>query len=217
LFPSVLYSGQFAKKTYAIEADPVAYATLEYNVGLNHEYEWSSQIHIESICISQPSDAGFMKMQSNTAGNSCSLIGDNVIEACGLVEHEWKVYCYTLPYVFAHWNIRLSPEQPIFIKMDIESYEYDLLPSLYDWLIEVESSARPTIFVSFHPQLRECPKEQLKLILRVFKLFRKVSCHGDKRPLLITNLTAFEEFENMLLVNECLFSSTYSDFVVSNR
>ena len=110
-------------------------------------------------------------MRSNTAGNSCSLIGDNVIEACGLVEHEWEVYCYTLPYIFARWNIRLSSEQPIFIKMDIESYEYDLLPSLNDWLVDVESTARPTIFVSFHPQLRKCPEEKLKLILQTFTVF----------------------------------------------
>ena len=215
--PTVLYHAQFAKRVFAIEADPHAYASLERNLALNSDQAWSHKVSPASVCVSTPNDVGLMTMKSAEAGNSCSSLGDNVEWACGAVKQEWQVQCYTLPYLFAKWGVTIGGPQssPVFIKIDIESYECALVPSFYDWL--VGETFLPTIFVSFHPQITLCDEEQLHGVLKVFKLFQHVSCDAGKRPLKLSSSTTFKQFQDKLIANSCFQSQQFSDFLLQGR
>jgi len=213
--PTIFYTAQIAKRVIAIEADPHAFASLERNLALNAGQAWSSKVTLESVCVSTPNDTGVMTMKSADAGNSCSSLGENVEWACGGVKEEWQVRCYTLPYLFAQRGITIDPRSPVFIKVDIESYECALIPSFYDWL--VGEKFLPTIFVSFHPQITLCDEEQLRGVMKVLKLYEHVSCEAGKRPLKLSPTNSFGDFQEQLIANGCFQSSEYSDFVLNGR
>jgi len=150
-------------------------------------------------------------MKSSGAGNSGSGVGNRVFSA---TSQEWSVNGYSLPYLFGMWGVQLKHD-PVFIKIDIESYECSLVPSFYDWFRE--EAVLPTIFVSFHPQIEPCTRSQMEKVLEVFKLFEQVTCKDDKEVLDITPDTTFDEFEEMLDNANCLTNKDNSDFVLSGR
>ena len=127
--PTILYHAQLSKRSYGMEADPVAYATLESNVKLNPQLP----ITIVPACVSNPQDAGIVKMKG-VPGNSMSGMTDKKAWHAKVGRHAtatWKVQCYTLPTLMDGWRINLEA-QPVLIKIDIESYECKLFPSFYD-------------------------------------------------------------------------------------
>jgi hypothetical protein len=183
--PTLLYHGQFSLRSFGIEADPVAFATVEYNVELNKKMypHWGNKITIDSGCISSEQDVGRMTMRAGIVpGASVSGIGNKVFNDPGEKSVTWKVQCRTLYDVFEnYWGIR-KPYTDVFIKIDIESYECKLVPSFYDWL--KDEKYLPKMFISFHPQIESCTDEDFEGVLKVLKLYDHVKV-GNVRELSI--------------------------------
>jgi FkbM family methyltransferase len=193
--PTLLYHAQLSKHSYGIEADPVAYATAEYNVELNRKAnpKWGKRITLESTCVSSPEDVGSLTMTAGRKpGMSMSGIGNKVVKPSHV---KWKVQCHTLPSIFDHWGIS-KPYKDHFIKIDVESYECRLIPSFHDWL--KDEQYLPTLFISFHPQIEDCDEEGWKGAFKTFQLYEYVACNDDEKVLPITRDTTFAQFQDML-------------------
>lgn len=185
--PTLLYHGQLSRHSFGIEADPVAYATLETNVQLNPNLP----VSIAPACISAPQDVG-LRLMKGKPGASMSGISEK------LAVHStsgWKVQCSTLPTMLDRWGIDLEA-QPVMIKIDVESYECQLIPSFYDWLKRVRRL--PTIYVSFHPQISDCAVAQWASILKVFQLYKTVLSHCGSIKLQITEDTSLLDLQRSL-------------------
>ncbi|CAJ1945576.1 unnamed protein product [Cylindrotheca closterium] len=182
--PTVLYHSQLSRRSYGIEADPVAYATLEANVRLNPQLP----ITIVPACVSTPEDAGLMRMKGNP-GDSMSGITDKLAAHASM---GWKVQCYDLPTLLDEWNINVE-SQAVLIKVDVESYECKLIPSIYDWLRG--KKRLPILYISFHPQINDCSNDEWDSVLKVFRLYKRVSSHGGMEELPLKNYATFEDFQ----------------------
>lgn len=170
--PTILYGSKLAGQVYGIEGDPVAYAEAKINVQANR----AKNIHLQPGCVATHSQ--IMTMRSAAAGNSCSGLG-NV--SCGTAAVAWNVQCYTLPYLFHTWNIKLNNKT--FIKIDIESYECQLLPSLLSWLLH--TSSKPTLHIAMHSQISTCAAQEYDSITKLAYSYKTVWCgkHLEKNTL----------------------------------
>ena len=184
--PTLLYHGQFSKRSYGIEADPVAYSVAEFNVDLNSKLnpEWGRRISVESACVGRPEDVGFLTMKAGgrrgKASQSMSGINDGkVAKDAGGKAATWQVQCYTLPTIFDFWGLA-KPYKDVFIKIDIESYECKLIPSLHDWL--KDEMFLPKMFLNYHSQsVADCTDEEWKGLLQVLKLYDHVRIGSDSK------------------------------------
>ena len=69
------------------------------------------------------------------------------------------------------YKMAIPASKETFIKVDVESYECELIPSWFDWMNDLRE--KPTLFVSFHGHnVRCCTKEQYDKILSFSKLFK---------------------------------------------
>lgn len=179
--PTLLFHGQFSKRSIGMEADPVAYAVVDHNVELNrkHNPTWAKRISVDSGCIARPEDVGKVVMKAGTGpGESTSGIGESVFRAKRGNAIKWEVQCYTLPDLFDnYWGIS-RPYTNVFLKIDVETYECKLVPSFYDWLIH--EAHRPVMYISFHPQISECTDEEYSGVLKFFGLYDHVSFGGEE-------------------------------------
>lgn len=174
--PTLLYHGQYSRRSFGIEADPVAFAVAEYNIELNRKWNstWADRVTLDSACISRPEDVGNMTMKAAKApGASMSGIGDKLARK---QNGSWTVRCYTLPDIFEnYWGIH-KPYKDVFIKIDIESYECKLIPSFYDWLKDEEYL--PKMYISFHREIEFCKDDEWEGILKVLRLYHHVKLDG---------------------------------------
>ena len=198
--PTLLYHGQYSKRSLGIEADPVAYSVAEYNVDLNKKLnpEWGRRVSVESACVSRPEDVGILTMRAGGrkggggAGQSMSGISEKVSQDLGDKAASWQVQCYTLPDIFDFWGLD-KPYKDVFIKIDIESYECKLIPSFYDWL--KDETFLPKMFLNYHSQsIDDCTDEEWKGLLKVLKLYDHVTINGDRTVLELDKKTTFKEF-----------------------
>ncbi len=137
--PTALYAAQLAKQAYAFEPDPVAYRELEANLRLNKNAEWASRLAIYNEAIA--SSNGTIKLGSRAGG------GDSMTSTLFLDKDvNWEVEAITLEQ-FIESN-KLQNEK-LFIKMDIEGAEYDVIPRLKG----VFHKHNVTLFLSMHPHL----------------------------------------------------------------
>ncbi len=136
--PTTLYGSQLAKKTYAFEPDPVAYKELKENVELNKEYSWYSNINIYNKAVYY-SEGKIRMGNKKSTGNSMSSI---------LFSEEdisWEIECIMLEKLVKDEKLSNSN---LFIKMDIEGGEYNLIPRLTKFF----KNHNITLFLSTHPQ-----------------------------------------------------------------
>lgn len=141
-------------------------------------------------------DGAMVEMHSHSAGNSCSGLG---VIGCGESAVRWSVTAFTLPDLFAHW--RIAANEHVFIKMDVESYECELLPSFFSWFSRLPR--KPTLYVSMHSQVANCTAEQYSNIAKLFKLYNVQYCVGSRQPVFMpsTNLTISCLIDEILLTD----------------
>lgn len=115
-----------------------------------------------------------MSMMTSEPGNSCSGVG-KVIITCGNSEKlfKWKVNAYSLPNIMHAYSI--PSKRSTFIKIDIESFECQLLPSWRNWLSDLGKN-KPTLYISFHSQIVRCLDEEYIAISEIAKMYKKNSC-----------------------------------------
>ena len=241
--PTMLYHAQLSRRSYGIEADPMAHQEFVYNMNLNPS---NNNMWLEGVAVTAPQDVGVLNVQSQNLGNSQILLGTNQNSDATTGQNpagsnkSVMVRGYTLPYILAHWDVHVMTDK-IFLKMDIESYECRLVPTFHEWLQTAAQLAHRhdesnnnnnnnihnthfhetrtvapilTILVSFHPQIRPCTKEQMRGVLETMKLFQYVSCNQDNHVLPIRRQTTLEDLEGMLDDAGCLSDEANSDFVL---
>lgn len=179
--PTLLFHAHFSKRSFGIEADPVAFAVLQSNVRLNKNL--SANIALDAGAIGVANHR--VKMYSANAGNSCSGLG---AVGCGAPKYQWLVATYTLQYMFDIHGIDVS--NSTFIKIDVESYECELvsslclcrpykkysiqLPRLQLWLKHARS--KPTILVAMHARISKCSEDALIGIADLIKSYKQAKC-----------------------------------------
>lgn len=193
--PTLLFHGSFSRRSFGIEADPVAYAVAEYNVELNQNKTWGKQVSVDHGCVATPEDVPLIKMKAGgKPGMSMSGIGEHVARDRGPNAVTWFVACYTLSDIFENYWFIKKPYKDILIKIDIESYECKLVPSFYDWL--KNETYLPKMFISFHPQIAGCTDEEYEGIVTFFQLYDHVR-FGDKHEYDVQNATG-EDFKTTI-------------------
>ncbi len=137
--PTALYGAQLADRCIAFEPDPVAFAELRENVAANADQEWARRLEIHECAINKDGTSFTLGGSAEGADSTSSaLLPDR--------ESQWTVRAKRLQDVLATHR---KPGQPVFIKIDIEGGEYDLLPTLRDVL----DDPLVTAYISFHPAI----------------------------------------------------------------
>lgn len=193
--PTVLYAAQLAKRTYAFEPDPIAYQELEVNVHANKNTEWVSRLTIYNKAIA--SSSGTIKLGSRGSGGdsmSSSLFSDE--------KTNWEVEAITLEQLVEAEKLQ---DEELFIKIDIEGGEYELIPRLKTAFHKYNV----VLFLSIHPHflmsrlirskgnsIRKKILRRLLFVWHQLKLVRALPfkyfyhCNGQQRNLYVEILKA---------------------------
>lgn len=134
--PTVFYACHLARESYAFELDPVAYAELRSNVEANVDSLESVQLATFEVAVT--SDGAPVRIGNRHRGGDSRtsiLFAD--------AQMHWDVKSVRLEEFIAEYRI----SGRIFIKIDIEGGEYDLVPSFRNWLSRYDS----TVLLSIHP------------------------------------------------------------------
>jgi FkbM family methyltransferase len=169
--PTVLFGAQLARRTFGIEGDPAAFAQVSANVKYNADAPWYPRVHLQPACV-HVDDNSVHTMKSKNVGDSASSIGKVHGEQPGEVMPSWKVRCFTLAHFFKMWDIN-PEEEHVVVKIDVESYECDLIPSFFSWLQGMKT--KPTLLLAMHSQITYCSQAQYADIAKVAKLFKFVT------------------------------------------
>jgi len=132
--PTLLYGCQTAKMAYGLEPDPIAYAELQQNIALNAQL--TPKVRVLNACIAP--QTGEVALGSRGAG------GDST---SSLLFAKKKTHWTVKAYSFADFIRQNEVADCNFIKMDIEGGEYQILPTMIDYL----KRHRPTLHLSLHP------------------------------------------------------------------
>ncbi len=135
--PTALYAAQLAQKCVAFEPDPIAFERLQANAALNGSASWSKNLVVLNKAVG--TKVGTIQFDSRKAGGDST---SSVLFADGPTS--WLVEAVTLQSVL---DAHAEPGQRIFLKMDIEGGEYDLIPEIK----EVLANPNVTAAISLHP------------------------------------------------------------------
>ena len=195
--PTLFYAAQLVDKSFGVEADPVAFASVSTTLKLNQDKPWGKKATIQPGGVGPGSDedltATRVPMKSASAGNSCSGMGKKV--NCGDVTHEWDVFTYSLPALIAHWNIDPSNS---FIKVDVEAFECTLVPSWIQWMRKLPT--KPTFYISFHSYITRCSDDEYRGVLQFARMFKRTMLFSESSLSEIRLENSFEELEGTAVI-----------------
>jgi FkbM family methyltransferase len=132
--PTLLYGCQLAKAAYGLEPDPLAYAELKQNIGLNKPI--ADNVRLFNACIAPQSGEVTLGSRGEGGDSTSSLL-------FARKKTHWTVAAFS----FVDFVQQHGIDDCNFIKMDIEGGEYQLLPTMVDYL----RAHRPTVHLSLHP------------------------------------------------------------------
>jgi FkbM family methyltransferase len=135
--PTVLYAAQLAKRTYAFEPDPIAFRELEANLSLNKDMEWASSVTLHNEAVA-PSSGDIRIGSRHRGGDSMS----SILFSGGLVH--WDVHAVSFDEMLDRHQLRA---RKLFMKVDIEGGEYELIPRIKDALARCDVE----LCLSLHP------------------------------------------------------------------
>lgn len=153
-----LYASQLVNHSIVFEPDEVAFKELSANLSQNESAPWHA--HTEAIQAAIAPESGSVSIGfRHESGDSMSsvLLGDS--------EESTEVNSINLSDFIAERG--LSKEK-LFIKMDVEGFEYEILPALGK---TIQSLDNASFLVSLHPQFlleklnTEIPSGKLKTSL----------------------------------------------------
>ena len=135
--PITLYASKFASKIIAFEPDPVAYGILKKNVELNANLDFYKKINLNELAISGKNQDTIDLYSSDFGNSGTSVILDNNLEKI-------SVNTISLSEVINKFSLN---KKKLFIKIDVEGYEYELLKNNIDLLKNLNCD----IYFSLHP------------------------------------------------------------------
>jgi FkbM family methyltransferase len=159
--PTALLAAHLGRRVFAFEPDPVAFSELEANVQLNERIGTIVPINAAVTPHGQP----VKLLTTGAAGDSLGSLVHGT--------DELGIRCRSVR-LQDFLNTQEVPGR-LFIKIDIEGYEFDLVPCL----LPLISKSAATVLVSLHPQfivrerrtLREKAMNRLQFAVRVLRLF----------------------------------------------
>lgn len=182
--PTLLYAAQCVKASHAFEPDPVAFEELSRNLQSNDQAAWRRRVQIYWRAVDH--QAGKLKLGNPRGG------GDSMTSVLFSNESaSWEVETISLPDFFAEHDLRSGK---VFVKMDIEGAEYQLLPHLRELLSQPDL----VLYLSVHPWLllqtrRDAGNQLSKIWRRLLVAFRHTRLlsalpfrhlyHEDGRPI----------------------------------
>lgn len=154
--PTVLFAARRCGLVFAFEPDAVAFQHLLWNLRLN------SLRNVRAFNIALTARDGDVRMSSfgARAGDSMTSVLDPSENSDGFV---------ALGLTFNAWMKWVQPPPADVIKIDIEGGEFDLLPTMEDYL----KQSRPTLLLSTHaPYLPAADREpRLRELHRILSVY----------------------------------------------
>jgi len=162
--PISLFAASLGAKVFAFEPDPVAARKLRENIALNPEFGSRIQVFEKAVW---PVSKRLILGARHTQGDSMSSVLHTKSEIT------WEVDVVTPSDIAA-----LAPEAvPLFLKIDIEGCEYEVVPALEGLLARPEVAA----LVSFHPRFAVGghPRwhKTIPITKRVFECFKEFNLY----------------------------------------
>ena len=147
--PSVLYGSQLARHCFAIEPDPIAFQELKNNIELNDHLK--THITLSKYCISDSIGTAKLfvpaeRLEDGGGGISSLLNYKHT-------KNFWEVQTTTIQQFIQSFSITDCN----FIKIDIEGAEFDLIPSMSNYL----KNQKPTLFIEIHLWTLKDPMKKL--------------------------------------------------------
>lgn len=139
--PTCLYSAQLGEVCLAFEPDPVAFEMLKENFVLNKGAPWARRLKIFNEAIT--SDGAPVTLGSN------GELGDSMSsQIFSNSKTTWTVSSRTIAAVLNEYR---ATNQSVFLKIDVEGAEYELIPTIQSVLIDPLVSAQ----IALHPEVLE--------------------------------------------------------------
>lgn len=157
--PTSLYAAHTARRVVAFEPDPRAFEELQRNVALN------PRLPIDLAHAAVTVEAGSVRLQTHKRpGDSQSSIVD------GQSGKSVKVDAVRLDDFLLESNV----EPPLFVKVDVEGYEYELLPSV----VSVIKEHGGVLHLSTHPWIlkRKSKRGRMLRHIEVFAANLRLLC-----------------------------------------
>ncbi|HWP39363.1 MAG TPA: FkbM family methyltransferase [Tepidisphaeraceae bacterium] len=134
--PIALYAAHKARKVYAFEPDPVAFAALSQNLAVNPQLH---NLHIYPCAIGLHDGQARLGVRIAPGDSTSSLLCRG--------KDGWTVACRRLETFCREQDVR----DPLFLKIDVEGFEYELIPRLLPWL----RGRQFVMHLSTHPHIVE--------------------------------------------------------------
>ncbi|MBN8671302.1 MAG: FkbM family methyltransferase [Chitinophagales bacterium] len=173
-----LYCAQLAAEAFAFEPDPVVYKYLEQNLACNPQIK---NLHIYNQAAGTEEGVVYIKSTAS-GGNAGSSIMINDFKS------SWEVKLIDLAK-FINENHKA---EKLFLKIDIEGYEYELVKRLIPHIIQ----HKPTIFLAMHPQIIANSIKGNSIMNKLKRRLKMIKVHKE----LTAALAAFPHVTNR--VNE---------------
>jgi FkbM family methyltransferase len=137
--PTTMYAAQTARQVYSFEPDPVAFAELSRNLQLNTGSDWVPRIQTHNKAVARENGVLRLGISESLGKSTNSLLLGNQTDSVDV-----ETIAFDALADFPGLDVRR-----IFVKMDIEGAEYDLLT------IPSRLLARPEamLYLSFHPKM----------------------------------------------------------------
>jgi FkbM family methyltransferase len=158
--PTVLYAADMAKRSVAVEPDPVAFEFLTRSIQANG-------LKVETFQEAITGFEGSITLGSGLLGQSTTRMNRNAGGGIGAWE-EGQTFitpCTTLRAFVEKHNL----EDPLFIKMDVEGAEESILRDF-----EFFAERKPTLYISLHPFWWTQQEQAWETIRRVGRLYKHV-------------------------------------------
>lgn len=157
--PTVLYGCQLAKHCFAIEPDPIAFQELKNNIELNDHLK--SHITLSRYCISN--SIGTAKLFSPTERLEYGGAGVSSLIDLEGYKNFWEVQTTTVQQFIRSFSITDCN----FIKIDIEGAEFDMIPSMSDYL----KNQKPVVLIELHLALVKDPIKKLAIMFQTLDIY----------------------------------------------